>query len=565
MSKDGRSQSRRPEALSVATGPAGIILGNGTVYAADAGQNEFQAVAVTAGRIVYRGTDSGAAKWIGPYTELIDLKGKMVLPGFHDAHLHPLMGAADRTECSLAGLSRLEEYLARVQLWAQEHADEGYIRGSGWLYSSFGVRGPDKADLDRVVRDRPVLLKAIDGHSAWVNSKALELGGISSTTADPPGGRIERDPASGEPSGTLREWTAMQLVEKRLPEWGKEKLVHAFRSFLQPAVRSGLTAVHDAMASEQYLAAYLAMEERQELTLRVSTSLLCEPEMGEGFIEDLINLRRNDPASLVTAQSVKIFIDGVIEGHTAFLLSPYADRPDFTGEPLWERGHFMRTVADLDRAGFQIHIHAIGDGAVRMALDGFEHAVRVNGRRDSRHQIAHLDLVSSADISRFRSLGVIANFQPLWFLDEAGSAAMDEHLLGTIRSRQFYPAQSIFEDGGIIACGSDWPVGANIISLNPLDSIKAGLLGLAKASPRSKADPFRKRIDLKAMLDFYTRNAAYAAFQEEKIGTVEVGKPADLIVLDRNLFVTPLEELDRVKVLLTLLEGKATYRDPALP
>jgi len=564
MLKNGRMEGQFRDSLPFAAGPADIVLINGSLYTADAGQNELQAVAVANGRIVYKGIDAGIAEWIGPDTQLIDLKGRMVLPGFHDGHLHPLMGAVGKTECSLAGLSRLEQYLERVKRWAENHSDEDCIRGSGWLYTSFGVLGPNKADLDRVVADRPVLLKAVDGHSAWANSKALELGGISGTTPDPPGGRIERDPVSGEPTGTLREWTAMQLVEEKFPKWDQERLISAFRPFQQSAARAGLTAVHDAMVREQYLAAYLAMEERGDLALRVSLSFLYEPETAEDFIEELKELRRSDCASLVTARSVKIFIDGVIEGHTAFLLTPYADRPDCKGEPLWERGHFMRTIAALDRAGFQIHIHAVGDGAVRMALDGFEHAVRVNGLRDSRHQIAHLDLISEADLARFRSLGVIANFQPLWFSLEAGSTDMDEHLLGPIRSRQLYPAQRIFEDGGTIACGSDWPVGADIISLNPLESIKAGLLGLNEARSRNRTDLSRKQIDLSAMLDFYTRNAAYAAFQENETGTIEVGKLADLVVLDRNLFTTPLEELDRVKVLLTLLEGKASYRDPAL-
>ena len=544
--------------------PADLVLFNGIVYAADARQSEFRALAVADGRIVYRGPDKGAQKWIGPDTEWIDLKGKMVIPGLHDAHLHPFMGAVDMMECSLSGMTRLDEYLDKVRLWAKEHADKGYIRGSGWLYTSFGVRGPDKIDLDRIVADRPVLLKAIDGHSAWVNSKALELAGISSYTADPPGGRIERDPASGEPTGTLREWTAMQLVEDRLPQWGGEDLIHAFRSFLQLAARSGLTAVHDAMASAEHLAAYLAVEERKELALRVSASLLCVPEMEGSFLDDLIQLRRCHETSPVAVRSCKIFIDGVIEGHTAFLLSSYDDRPDFKGNALWKWEDFKMTVAALDRAGFQIHIHAVGDAAVRMALDGFEHAAQVNGRRDSRHQIAHLDLISAEDISRFRSLGVIANFQPLWFFDEAGSDDMDKRLLGSDRSRRLYPMESVFDSRAMITCGSDWPVGAEFISLNPLDSIKAGLLGLAGASRKNNANPSRNRIDIKTMLDFYTRNAAYAAFQEEKIGSIEVGKLADLAVLDRNLFVTPVAELDRVKVMLTLLEGKVTYRDLAL-
>lgn len=540
---------------------ADLVLLNGTVYSADAGQNLFQAIAVGAGRIVYRGSDSGARKWVGSDTEVIDLEGKTVLPGFRDAHVHPFMGAIDMMECSLVGLARVEEYLDRVRVWVQEHPEEEGIRGSGWLYSSFGVDGPHKAELDQVVSDRPVLLKAIDGHSAWANSKALALAGIDRRSPDPPGGKIERDAATGEPTGALREWTAIELVESLYPEWETERLADALRAFLESAARCGLTAVHDAMVSREYLAAYLSLEKRRELTLRISASLLCEPEEGENSVADLILLRRSHPSSLVTARSVKIFVDGVVEGHTALLLAPYEDRPEFRGEPLWDPENLKRTVAALDGAGFQVHFHAVGDGAVRMALDSVEYARQINGFRDSRHQIAHLDLVSEEDIARFHNLGVIANFQPLWLL-ETGSTGVDDYLLGAERSRRLYPMQEIFSARGTITCGSDWPVGAEHISLNPLESIRAGLSGMAPSGREFSAGRRQSSLALKTMLDFYTRNAAYASFQEDVSGSVEVGKLADLVVLDQDLLAIPVDELDQVKVLLTILEGWKAYRDP---
>jgi len=562
MQKHSQKISAQLHPFALPRGPADLVFYNGVVYAADIAQNQFEAVAVRAGKIVYRGSDSGVKQWIGRNTEILDLKGRMLLPGFHDAHMHPFMGIVDLLECRLMGLGSLEEYLARVQRWVREHPGEEYIRGGGWLYNSFPMDGPQRQDLDRIVPDRPILLKAIDGHSAWVNSKALQLAGISRTTPDPAGGKIERDPDTGEPTGTLREWNAIRLVEEKFPRWNKERLVNAFELFQQLAVRSGLTAIHDSMASQDDLAAYLMLENQGRLNLRVTMSLLCEPECDETRIRDLIELRRKCCGDLVSARSAKIFLDGVIEGHTAFLLKPYADRNAFTGTPLWEWEKYRKVAAALELEGFQIHIHAVGDGAVRMALNGFEQAKQINDLNNTRHQIAHLDLVSSQDIPRFESLGLIANFQPLWFIDEAASMELDTHLLGFERPQQLYPMQEIFDVGGTIVCGSDWPVGAEFISLNPLDSIKAGLGGLAKTSGKER--PRLNAINLRTMLDFYTRNAAYAAFQEQITGSIEVGKSADLIVLDRNLFEVPADEVDQAKVLLTILRGRATYRDPAL-
>lgn len=560
MQKHFQKVAHQFHSAALTEGPAELVFYNGVVYSADSAQSQFDAVAIKDGRIVYRGSDRGAKHWIGRHTEVVDLRGRMLLPGFHDAHMHPFLGAVDLRECSLVGLNSIDEYLARVQQRVDDHPAEEYIRGSGWQYASFPISGPHREGLDRIVPDRPVLLKAIDGHSAWVNSKALELAGIDRATPDPAGGKIERDPVTGDPSGTLREWNAIRLVEDEFPEWNTEKLVNAFELFQQMAVRSGLTAFHDSMASKEYLAAYLMLESQERLHLRVSMSLLCEPGQAEDGLKDLVELRQKCCGPLVTARSTKIFLDGVVEGHTAFLLEPYADRDAFTGAPLWEWEEYRRVVAVLEQEGFQVHVHAVGDGAVRMAMDGFEYAKRAGKRSNTRHQIAHLDLVSRQDIPRFKSLGLIANFQPLWFVDEAASMDLDVRLLGTERPQQFYPMQEIFDAGGTITCGSDWPVGTEFISLNPLDSIKAGLMGLANAEKKSHLRP----IDIRTMLDFYTNAAAYAAFQEQFTGSIEIGKSADLIVLDRNLFEVPVNEIDDVKVLLTLLGGTTTFSDDAL-
>jgi predicted amidohydrolase YtcJ len=550
--------------VSIRPQTADMAFRNGSIYTADAAQNQVEALAFAQGRIVYTGANDGLEAWLGPHTELIDLKGNTLLPGFHDAHIHPIIGAVDLRECCLIGLTAPEEYLARVRQWAGEHQERESIRGSGWRESSFGLKGPHRTSLDRIVPDRPVLLRAIDGHSAWVNSEALRRAGITRETPNPPGGRLERDPDTGEPTGILREWSAMRLVEDRFARASARELREALRSFMRLAVRAGVTAVHDAMVQADYLEAYAALERQKELTLRVSASLLCEPEFGSGSIAELRAMREKYFRPLVRPHAVKLFLDGVVESRTAFLLQPYLESAGFTGEPLWPRGRCEQVVAALDREGFQVHVHAIGDGAVRMALDAFEQACRVNGIRDSRHQIAHLDLVSPQDLSRFRSLGVIANFQPAWFLEEESSPDLYLELLGQERVSRLYPVAAIFAADGMITCGSDWPAGDEMISLNPLDSIRNGLLGLAKNhSVNSNIQP-PKSLGLRDMIDFYTRFAAYASFQEKEMGTLEPGKLADLIVFDRNLFEVPIEEIDQARVVLTLLEGKAVFRDACL-
>jgi predicted amidohydrolase YtcJ len=537
---------------------------NGTIYTADGVQSRCEALAIAAGRIVYTGTYKGLKPWIGPHTELIDLKGRTALPGFHDAHVHPVIGALDLTECLLTGLKTSEEVLSEVRRWAKEHGALQFIRGSGWKHQLFGLRGPHKTLLDRIVPDRPVFLRAIDGHSAWVNSTALRMAGITRETSNPPGGRIERDPNTGDPSGILREWPAMRLVEERFEPSSVEALTNGLKRFMKMAARAGVTSVHDAMVRRDCLEAYAALERQNALTVRVKASLLLEPRYGPEAVSELKALREEYHRPLLHADGVKLFIDGVVESRTAFLVDPYVDGMGFTGEPLWNRDEFNRAIVALDREGFQVHAHAIGDGAVRMALDGFEYASRVNGIGDGRHQIAHLDLVSKEDISRFRSLGIIANFQPAWFFEEESLPDLYMELLGRERVSRLYPMEDIFRTGGLITCGSDWPAGDEMISLNPLDAIRNGLLGLAGKRTGTESFPPQKSIGLREMIDFYTRTAAYASFQESEIGTLEAGKLADVIVLDCNLFELLKENINKARVVLTLIGGETVFRDALL-
>jgi predicted amidohydrolase YtcJ len=544
--------------------PAEMVFRNATIYTADSRRPWVEALAVAGGRIIWVGNHGDIKGLLGPNTEVFELPGKMILPGFRDAHIHPLAGSFNLLECRLVGPADRKAYLEQISTYARANGDQSFIRGGGWLPDAFPSGGPNGAELDAVVADRPAILKAMDGHSAWVNTRALEMAGIGRETPDPSGGLIVRDPATGEATGTLREWSAMDLVESKLPKPAGRDLTTAGWAFLEMAARLGIVSVHEAMAREEELAAYRELDRSGELTLRVQAAILCEPPGGMSGIASLRERQQSFRGRLLEPRAVKLFLDGVVEGHTALLLAPYADRPGFRGELLWEEQELNRTVQALDRAGFQIHLHAIGDGAARTALDTLEGALKAGGRRDARHMIAHCDLVAPRDIPRFRNLGVTAVLQPAWFYEEKNFSQTTLPYLGPERAYGLYRMQSLLEKGARVICGSDWPFSGELNTFNPLDAIQVGVTRAGL-----DADPGRpympgERVALATMIDCFTIHGAWADFQERLTGSLTPGKSADLTVLDRDLFTIPPSEISRTRVLMTLFEGRPVFRDPAL-
>ncbi|MGH7702155.1 MAG: amidohydrolase, partial [Gemmatimonadales bacterium] len=406
------------------------------------------------------------------------------------------------------------------------------------------------------VSERPAYLEAADGHSAWVNSRALAAAGITKATPDPPGGRIERDPRTGEPSGTLRE-NALDLVSRLLPEYTVADKEAGILRMLPVANRLGITALYEARSDSSELAAYLELDHRGQLTARVLAAMYLDPVKEESQIERLNGWRERFRSPHLRANAVKLYADGVIEARTAALLQPYVGRPGDRGSSDFEPEALDRLVTALDRAGFQVHVHAIGDRAVRMALDGFAAARSANGSRDSRHMMAHLQLIDPLDVPRFRELGVIADIQGLWAYPDDYITELTVPKLGAARSRRIYPNGSLARSGAVLVGGSDWSVS----SLNPLDAIQVAMTRRDLDSGPGAAWLPDQTVDLATMLAAYTIEGAYAAFEEEISGSVEVGKAADLIVLDRNLFTVPVTEIHWAKVLLTLLEGREVFRD----
>jgi hypothetical protein len=536
--------------------PADLVLRNGAIYTMDAARTWAEAVAIDDGRIVYVGTEDGLKPWQGARTKLLDLKGKMVLPGFHDSHVHPVSGGIELGECNLNGLGTQQQILDAIRRYAGQNPNAPWIRGGGWDLPIFPNANPHKSLLDSIVSGRPVFLTAADGHSAWANSKALQIAGITKDTRDTPNGRIERDPKTGEPTGTLRE-DAAALVSKHLPEHTPEDYLNGLRRGLEMANRFGITSLQEASADEDLLAAYMELDRRGELTARVVAAMEVDPAQGVAQIPRLKAWRQKYQDTRLRANAVKIFADGVIEARTAAVLEPYLDKPGDLGKANLEPQAFNGLATALDREGFQIHVHAIGDRAIRMALEAFESAVSANGRRDSRHHIAHIELFNPQDIPRFRQLGVIANFQPLWAYADPYITELTEPALGPARSRWLYPIASVLKTGAIVACGSDWSVS----SMNPLDAMQVAVTRRGLADSTGAAWIPQELVELPAMLAGYTINGAYVNFEEKETGSIEVGKAADLIVLDRNLFEIPAHQIHRAKVLLTLLEGKEVFRD----
>ncbi len=450
--------------------PADLIIEGAAVVTMNPAQPAAEGVAITSGKIVRVGSGADVLKLKGKSTRVISLPGKMVLPGFQDSHIHLVMGGLELSQCNLNGLETREEVSAAIRAYAAAHPEKPWIEGAGWDLPIFPEANPDKSELDRLVPDRPAFLGAADGHSAWANSRALEIAGITVRTPDPLNGRIERRPGTREPSGTLRE-AAQRLVSRHIPEPTAADFVQGLRDGLALANRAGITSIIEARADDKILEAYRTLDRAGELTVQALVSLQVEPEKGVGQVEGLVRTREQSAGRRVRATAAKIFVDGVIESRTAALLEPYVDRPGDCGQPLLDQEELNRLAEALEKAGFQIHIHAIGDRAVRMSLDAFAAAGKVNGALDLRHHIVHLELIDPADIPRFKELGVVANFQGLWAYPDEYVTKLTEPILGPERSGRLYPIGSVARSGARIAGGSDWSVS----SLNPLEAIQVAV------------------------------------------------------------------------------------------
>ena len=539
-----------------------LVLRNGAVYTVDRNRSWAQAVAITGDRITFVGANEGVESFMGPDTVIIDLAGKMVLPGFVEAHAHPSHAMDFVGNISLYLLESLEEYEKAIREYIANHPDAEIYRGSGWADTLFPNLGPGKEILDAIVPDRPIALVSYDGHSLWVNSVTLERAQITKDTPDPDGGRIERDPRTGEPSGTLRE-TAAKLVEPVIGKYSLDERKNALLAYQDMAAQAGITLAHDAMLDPSSLAAYQALAAEDKLKIRFRGSMTLDPDLDiRPQIDTVLMERAANTHPYFQIPAAKIFVDGVVEGGTAYLHEPYAHKPDFRGDPIWGPAILNETTAALDKEKLQIHYHVIGDAAASITLDALEIALEKNGARDSRHLITHLQLVRPEDIQRCKELGIIGVPQPFWFKIDSYFWELALPYLGEARADQQYPMKSFIDAGVMMASSSDFPV---TIPFDPLIAIQTGI---TRASPKDPSQGIlwpEERVRLEDMIASYTYNGTYANFYEDKTGSIEVGKQADLIVLAQNLFEIPPEEISKIKVLLTLIDGKEVFKDSTFP
>jgi predicted amidohydrolase YtcJ len=523
--------------------PADLVLVDGKVATMESAGDFAQAVAIRGRRIVRVGTNEEARALVGPETRVFSLEGKLVLPGLVDSHVHFLSGSLslDQLDVSRAGLPEIQKRLAdRIRSRPQE----AWVVGRGWSYAAIPGRLPNRADLDAVSPDKPVFLVAYDGHTAWANSNALELAGITAATPQPEFGEIVHDD-TGQPSGLLKEGGAMNLVRSRIPEITRGYKRQALLRGLREARRLGLTGIQNASGNEEELGLYEELDREGLLTLRTISALRMTPELTEADFESYERLRDRYSSGSVRAGTVKAFIDGVVETHTAAMLEPYADDPSQIGETTMPVGDLQRLVLEFDRRKFQIYVHAIGDRGVRVTLDAFDRARSENPAWDRRHRIEHIEVISRDDIARFGSSGIIAGMQAThWFPTPQSEEGVWARNVGRARLPLAFNWQAIADSGGRLSFGSDWPVA----TLNPL-------VGLRNAIARKdqRLDPYRA-------LRAYTIDAAYASYTEDELGSIRPGKLADLVVLSQDVFAIDPAEIHKVEAILTIFDGRVVYR-----
>ncbi|MEU9989293.1 amidohydrolase [Streptomyces sp. NPDC007971] len=517
------------------------------------------AVAVTGDRITAVGHGE-LRELAGPRTEVVDLAGRLLLPGFQDAHVHPVPAGLELTQCDLSGTTTAEDTVAAVRAYAEAHPEREWIVGGGWSMEAFEGGTPTKELLDAVVPDRPVYLPNRDHHGAWVNSRALELAGVDRDTPDPADGRIERD-ASGAPSGTLQEG-AMQLVGRLTPPAGAADRLAALLHAQRHLHALGITAWQDALIGDflgmdDPAAAYLTAARDGSLTARVTGALWWDRERGAEQIPELVEKRAASSHGRFRAGTVKMMLDGVAENHTAALLDPYLDRCGCAtanrGKSFIDPGRLPAYVTELDALGFQCHFHALGDRAVRDALDAVEAARAANGPSDTRPHLAHLQVVHPDDVPRFARLGATANIQPLWAAHEPQMDELTIPFLGPERAAWQYPFGALLRSGARLAAGSDWPVS----SPDPLQGIHVAVNRVEPGGDRPVFLP-DERLSLADALTAYTAGSAYVNHLDDT-GRVAAGALADLVVLDRDPFAAPAEAIARTGVALTYVGGERVY------
>ena len=482
------------------------------------------------------------------YDEVIDLGDAFIMPAFADGHAHPLFAGREMMGPQVKNLQSVEEILAEVARYAATHPDDAWIIGGAYEAAIIDQGSFDSLWLDSVISDRPVVLYAVDHHTIWVNSKALEIAGIDAGTKNPVGGSIARR-KNGEVEGTLREPAAIELVTKHAPVRTLAQEVAALKLATDALLDVGITVAVDAWVEKGMAEVYIAAAKSGELKVDMNLCFLAEPKKWKDSITYFQGLREEinslDEPDRLRASTIKIICDGALSAGTAALLEPYLDQPDSHGLLIWEEDDLLDAAVAFDALGYQLHIHAIGDAAIRQALDAITAMARINPASDRRPVIAHSQLIDESDIPRFAQLGIIANYQPLWTYLDPMNKELILPRLGEARNNRQYPLRSMLNAGVMISFGSDWPVTSQV----PLQALAVPVHRQSPDGYPANGWSKKEAITIEESMQFYTKNVAYQLFRENSIGKLEVGMRADLVVLDQNPLQINPHDIREIKIL----------------
>jgi hypothetical protein len=535
---------------------ATLVLSGGRIWTGDPARPWAEALAVGGDRILAVDSTRAVSSLVGPATRRLELGGRFAMPGINDAHIHFLRGCARLSQVDLNDAGSLAEMQERVARFARQHppSSGAWVLGYGWQYSALpGQRLPTRHDLDAAVADRPVYLAAYDGHTGWANTRALELAGVTAGTRFEGWGEIVLDPGSGEPTGVLKE-QAQTLITKAIPPASHEEQRAALRRGIALAASLGITSIQNAHGTPDEVELFREALEAGELTLRVGVAQTLRPPVGPERVEEIRTLAARHASGPLRVGAVKLVVDGVIETHTAALLAPYSDEPDTTGMPAWTQPRLNEVVAQADRAGLQVYVHAIGDAGVRMALDAFEHARRVNGPRDARHRVEHIETVDPADLPRFRALGALASMMPIHA--DPGTIDVWARAVGPERSSRAFAWRLLRDAGATLVFSSDWP---SALTLNPWRGLHCAVNRQTAAGQPPGGWVPEHRIPVEEALSAYTRAGAHAEFQEQEKGRLAPGMLADIIVLSANPLDLAPGELHTLGADVTIFGGRVVH------
>lgn len=530
---------------------AHYLFENAKVFTAQREKRFAEAVAVLNNRIVFVGSLAEARSFKGPDTCVIDAGDGTLMPGFIDSHFHMLYGALNLDGMQLESAANYEELSRIVLSYAAEHPDDTWLAGTGLRYNVGPGHAPlNRHHMDALVSDRPIYINAFDGHTSWANTIALKMAGIFNGSACPPNSENVLD-EHGESTGELREPGAYQPVSDLVPKPDNVRRRALLKQALQLTASLGVTSVHNMDGDDERASFYAAFEDMGELTCRIEIPYSVTPETSvETLRHEAVKMKQTYNSELVRAGSVKFFIDGVIEGFTGLLVEPYADNPSTCGAANYEFDHFNQLVTEADRIGMQVKTHAVGDMGVRRVLDAYQYAQKENGKRDSRHRVEHIELIDPDDLHRFNELGVLASMQPLHCAMQVDDSDIWPTRVGPGRWPLSFAWQSLREAGATLVFGSDWPV----VTHDPF----RGISNAVNRSPWAEGMP-EQRQTLEDTLIAYTRDAAYAEFQDHQKGQIREGYLADLVMLTKDIFEIPSEEIGALKPALTMMDGRIVH------